>query len=320
MQLSLIVPCYNEEEVIELFYNKVRNVLYNILDYEIIFVDDGSKDKTKKCIINLAQNDSNIKYISFSRNFGKESAMLAGMEYSMGDYVAIIDADLQHPPELLIEMIKALENGYDVAAAKRVDRKGEKKIKSFFSHQFYFIINKLIDIKIEQGAQDFRVMKRKVVKSIISMQEYNRFSKGIFSWVGFKTKWFEHENVERLAGNSKWSFTKLFKYAVDGIVAFSVVPLKMALVFGVITSIIGFFYAFKIIIDMLFNNFSKTGYTSIMSCILIIGGIILICIGLLGEYISRIYLEVKRRPTFIVDETNINFVKSKHEENFVETN
>lgn len=307
MKLSLVIPCYNEEEVLELFYQEVKSVLEEYEhQYELVFVNDGSKDRTQEKIVQLSYIDKSVKYISFSRNFGKEAAMLAGMKYSTGDYIGIIDADLQHPPKAILEMVKALDEGYDVAAARRVNRVGEKRVKSYFSKKFYKIINKLADVDIEEGAQDFRIMKQKVVKSIINMPEYHRFSKGIFSWVGFKVKWFEHENVERPAGVSKWRLKNLLKYAMDGIIAFSTVPLKLSLFFGVIVSISGFLYAFKIIWNRIWHGTITPGYASLMGGILIIGGIILICLGILGEYISRIYIEVKHRPVFIINETNIS--------------
>jgi len=307
MKLSLIIPCFNEEETIDLIYKEICNVLKEQKDVEMLFVNDGSKDNTLAKITKLAETDNKVKYISFSRNFGKEAAMLAGMKYAAGDYICILDSDLQHPPSMIPDMIKALNEGYDVAAARRTDRSGEAKIKSFFSAKFYSVINKLADVNIQEGAQDFRVMKRKVVESIISMPEYFRFSKGIFSWVGFNTKWFAHVNVDRSAGTSKFNTAKLFKYAINGIISFSVVPLRIALVFGIIVSLIGFGYALNIIINTIITKSAGTssGYASIMSGLLIIGGIILICLGILGEYIARIYLETKNRPAFIIAETNI---------------
>ncbi len=304
VMLSCIVPCYNEEDVLELFYQEITNEL-NGMEYEIILVDDGSRDRTLEIIMELANHDERIKYVSFSRNFGKESAMLAGMKMSGGDYVAILDADLQHPPSKIKEMIQALEEGYDVAATRRVNRNGEAKLKSYLSNKFYKVINRIIDIEIKEGAQDFRIMKRYVVESIINMPEYHRFSKGIFSWVGFKTKWFEQGNVERPAGESKWSLIKLTKYAIDGIVAFSTVPLKISLVVGCITSMLGFIYAIYFIIKTLLFGNDVPGYPSLMAGGLIIGGLILLSIGILGEYIARIYIEVKNRPIYIIKMTNI---------------
>lgn len=307
--VDLIVPCYNESEVLSMFYEEVCSVAQKCSDYgfKFIFINDGSSDSTLEIIGKLAQKDKRVKYISFSRNFGKEAAMLAGMSYSSGDYVGIIDADLQHSPELLIDMIKAVDiGGYDVAAARRVDRQGESKLKSALSRRFYRVISKLSDVEIQDGAQDFRVMTRKVVKAILSMPEYNRFSKGIFTWVGFKTKWFEHENRERAAGNTKWSIAKLFKYAIDGIIGFSTTPLKISFMTGVVFSTLGTLYAVYIIIDTIINGPDVAGYPSIICLIVLMSGLILTSLGIVGEYIAKIYMEVKRRPLFLVDTTNID--------------
>ncbi|HZJ78867.1 MAG TPA: glycosyltransferase family 2 protein [Clostridia bacterium] len=307
--VDLIVPCYNESEVLSMFYEEVCSVAQKCSDYgfKFIFINDGSSDSTLEIIGKLAQKDKRVKYISFSRNFGKEAAMLAGMSYSSGDYVGIIDADLQHSPELLIDMIKAVDiEGYDVAAARRVDRQGESKLKSALSRRFYRVISKLSDVEIQDGAQDFRVMTRKVVKAILSMPEYNRFSKGIFTWVGFKTKWFEHENRERAAGNTKWSIAKLFKYAIDGIIGFSTTPLKISFMTGVVFSTLGTLYAVYIIIDTIINGPDVAGYPSIICLIVLMSGLILTSLGIVGEYIAKIYMEVKRRPLFLVDTTNID--------------
>jgi len=310
MNLSLIIPCYNENDVLDLFYDEVTKVmkLYG-KEYELIFVDDGSTDGTKQKIINMALSDNAVKYISFSRNFGKEAAMLAGMKFSKGEYIGILDADLQHPPEFIIKMSEALDSGdYEIAAARRRDRSGEARIKSYFSKKFYKVINRLADIEIKDGAQDFRIMKKKVVESILNMPEYHRFSKGIFSWVGYRTKWFEHQNVERPAGASKWNFRNLLKYGINGIISFSIIPLRISLVFGIIVSLIGFVQIFQLVLATLFFAGAEgvgTGFASIMSAILLVGGTILICLGITGEYVSRIYIEVKRRPIFIIDETNI---------------
>lgn len=306
--LELIVPCYNEEESLPAFYKTVAPIVDSIKDFFVsfIFVDDGSRDKTVEIIRELARSDSRVKYISFSRNFGKEAAMLAGMRMSSADYVGIIDADLQHSPSLIPEMVKSVtEEGYDIAAARRTDRKGESKIKSAFSRQFYKVINKISDANIEEGAQDYRIMKKKVVDAILSMPEYNRFSKGIFSWVGYKTKWFEHENQERFAGTSKWSFWKLMTYAIDGIIGFSTVPLKISLLIGTFSSLFGFIYALYTIVKTLCFGSDVKGYPSIICAIFIIGGLVLISLGVIGEYIARIYMEVKNRPNYLIDETNI---------------
>lgn len=307
--VDLIVPCYNESAVLDLFYKEVCSVIEKSPEYSftIIFVNDGSRDNTLEILEKYAANDNRVKYISFSRNFGKEAGMLAGMTYSTGDYVGIIDADLQHSPNLLLEMLEAVDKeGYDVAAARRTDRRGESKIKSAFSRGFYSIISKLSDVEIEEGAQDFRIMTQKVVRAICSLPEYNRFSKGIFGWVGFKTKWFEHENRERAAGQTKWSFIKLLKYAIDGIIGFSTAPLKVSFISGVAFSSIGLLYAVYIFIDTIIHGSDVAGYPSIICLIIFLGGLILVSLGIVGEYISKIYLEVKHRPIFLIDKTNIN--------------
>ncbi len=306
--LEFIVPCYNESEALPAFYEAVSKVFANLsgVAASLIFVDDGSRDSTLEVIKSIAEKDSSVKYISFSRNFGKEAAMLAGLKMSRADFVGIIDADLQHSPELIPEMLKAVaDEGYDIAAARRVDRSGEAKLKSAFSRAFYKLINRISDAQIEEGAQDFRIMSRKVVNAIISMPEYNRFSKGIFSWVGFKTKWFEHENQKRVAGTTKWSFWKLFTYAVDGIIGFSTAPLKLSLIVGTFTSLIGFLYALYTIVKTLIFGPDVNGYPSLICAILIIGGLVLISLGITGEYIARMYMEVKNRPDYIINETNI---------------
>ncbi len=306
--LEFIVPCYNESEALPAFYEAVSKVFANLsgVAASLIFVDDGSRDSTLEAIKSIAEKDSSVKYISFSRNFGKEAAMLAGLKMSRADFVGIIDADLQHSPELIPEMLKAVaDEGYDIAAARRVDRSGEAKLKSAFSRAFYKLINRISDAQIEEGAQDFRIMNRKVVNAIISMPEYNRFSKGIFSWVGFKTKWFEHENQKRVAGTTKWSFWKLFTYAADGIIGFSTAPLKLSLIVGTFTSLIGFLYALYTIVKTLIFGPDVNGYPSLICAILIIGGLVLISLGITGEYIARMYMEVKNRPDYIINETNI---------------
>ena len=309
MSLSLIIPCYNEEESVELLYAEVVRVLADHRDYEMLFVDDGSKDNTLGRVIGLAEKDSRVKYISFSRQFGKEAAMLAGMRLSGGDYVGILDADHQHPPSMIPEMIKALDEGYDVAASRRTDRSGESKIKSFFARRFYKAINSFASVRIEEGTQDFRVMKRKVVESIISMPEYFRFSKGIFSWVGFNTKWIEHENADRIAGKSKFNAFKLCRYAIDGIVSFSVIPLRIALLIGLLVSLAGFTFLIMILYSWIAYGADGTGFSTIICALMLIGGTILLCLGIFGEYLSRIYIEVKRRPNYIVNETNVDCTK-----------
>lgn len=308
LSLDIVVPCFNEEEALPIFYETVTPILKSVqgLSYNYIFVDDGSRDKTLNILKDLSYSDSRVKFASFSRNFGKEAAMLAGMRLSKADYVLIIDADLQHSPELIPEMLRAVtEEGYDIAAARRLDRRGEAKLKSAFSRSFYKLINRISDNDIEDGAQDFRIMKRKVVDAVLSMPEYNRFSKGIFSWVGFKTKWFEHENRERVAGKTKWSFFKLLSYAVDGIIGFSTAPLKISLIIGTGTSILGFLYALYTIVKTLIFGADVKGYPSIICAIFIVGGLILISLGITGEYVARMYMEVKNRPDYIINETNI---------------
>ncbi len=306
--LDLIIPCCNEEESVPLLYDSIKRIVPALREtaVRILFVDDGSRDNTLARIRSLCDRDACVRYISFSRNFGKEAAMLAGLRMSTAEYVGIMDADLQHAPELLPKMLSALtEEDYDIAAAKRSDRKGESKVKSGFSHMFYKVINRISDADMEDGAQDYRIMKRKVVDAILSVPEYNRFSKGIFSWVGFKTKWFPHENRERAAGKTKWSFGKLMVYAIDGIVNFSTAPLKVSLICGTFSSVTGIIYALYIILRTLIRGSDVPGYPSIFCAILIIGGFILLSLGIVGEYISRIYMEVKNRPNYIIDETNI---------------
>lgn len=307
-KLDIIVPCFNEEESIPLFYSAIQAENQNMPSVltTLTFINDGSKDNTLNILRELSKKDKNVKYISFSRNFGKESAMLSGMRLSTGDFVAIMDADLQHSPAMLPEMLKAVKDeGFDVAAARRSDRSGEKRIRSAFSKGFYKIVNSISQTKIESGAQDFRVMKRKVVNAILSMPEYNRFSKGIFSWVGFKTKWFEHENRKRSAGKTKWSFGKLMKYASDGIIGYTDAPLRMSFWLGSLISFFGLIYAIIIFIKTIIKGADVPGYPSLIIAILIIGGLTLVSLGIVGEYISRIFFEVKNRPNYIIDETNI---------------
>lgn len=307
--ISIIVPCFNEEEALPYFYDEITRIskLMQSVDFEFIFVNDGSKDKTLSIIKNLAKNDDRVKYISFSRNFGKEAAIYAGFQNCIGDYAVLMDADLQDPPYLLPEMYKAIvEEDYDSVATRRVTRKGEPPIRSFFAHTFYKIINRISDADIVDGARDYRLMKRSMVDAILSMAEYNRFSKGIFGWIGFNTKWIEFENVERIAGETKWSFWKLFKYSLEGITAFSVGPLQIASVFGSIFSIIAFIMILMIVIKTLIFGDPVSGWPSTVCIMMFIGGIQLLCIGILGQYLSKTYLETKKRPVYITKETNIN--------------
>lgn len=309
MLISLIVPCYNEEESLPILYEALCDVRKAETSsdrcFEFIFVNDGSRDKTAEKIKELAANDKSVKYVFFSRNFGKEAAMYAGMQKARGDYVAILDADMQDPPSLLPEMIKILDSGeYDVVAARRVTRKGEPKIRSFFARCFYKLINRMCDVEIADGARDFRLIKREVVDAILSLSERQRFSKGIFAWVGFRTKWVEHENVERVAGETKWSFWKLFRYAIDGIVAFTTAPLRLSTYAGFFFAFAGFvyliYYFIRAIILRIYNE--VPGYPSLLCFILFIGGLILMCLGILGEYIGRTYIESKARPIYIPSE------------------
>lgn len=305
--MSIVVPCYNEEEVIEKYYEATTPILNGLdLDYEIIFVDDGSKDKTAKIMKELANKDKHIKYIILSRNFGKEGAMYAGLCHSNGDYVAIMDVDLQDPPSLLPEMLETLRNEeYECVGTRRVTRKGEPKIRSFFARSFYKLINKMTKTEIVDGARDYRLMKRCMVDSILSMTEYNRFSKGIFSWVGYRTKWLEYENIERVAGETKWSFWKLFKYSIEGIVAFTTAPLAIASIFGILFCIGAFIGILVIIIRALVDSGTAVeGWPSLVCIILLVGGIQLLTIGVLGQYLSKTYLETKKRPIYLTRETN----------------
>ncbi len=302
MKLSVIVPCFNEEKALNLFYLElIKELKFLNENYELIFVDDGSKDKTLDILKNLKSNNQKIRIIEFSRNFGKEAAMYAGLNASKGDLVVVMDADLQDPPNLIKEMIEILDNDeYDSVATYRVDRKGEPFIRSIFARTFYKLINKMIEVDIVDGARDYRMMKRTMVNAVISLNEVNRFSKGIFSWVGFKTKYLEFENKKRIAGETKWSFFKLFNYAIEGIVAFTIVPLKIATIFGILFSIIGFSFMFYITFKTLIFGEVVSGYPSLVVLISILGGIQLIVLGIIGEYLARTYLETKKRPVYII--------------------
>lgn len=307
MSISIIVPCYNEQEALPYFYKAFQELTQNMVQesFELILVDDGSKDKTLAVIKKLAEADKRIAFISFSRNFGKEAAILAGLRYSKGDYVALMDADLQDPPALLPEMYQAVtQEGYDSAATRRVTRKGEPPIRSFFARRFYRLMNKISNTDLVDGARDYRLMNRKFVNALLSMQEYNRFSKGLFGWVGFKTKWIEFENVERVAGETKWSFWKLLIYAIEGIVAFSTTPLVLATVVGLVCCLFAFGGTTFIVIRKLLFGDQIQGWASTISVLLFLGGIQLLCIGILGQYLAKTYLETKNRPVYIVNESN----------------
>ncbi|WP_292608455.1 glycosyltransferase family 2 protein [Methanobrevibacter sp. UBA188] len=304
--LSIVVPCFNEDESVGIFLEEIQKTLkeYN---FEVIYVNDGSSDNTLKYIKELASKNSNVKYISFSRNFGKESAIFAGLKYASGDYICLMDADLQHPPKLIPEMLEAvLDEGYDVAAARRVSRKGEPKIKSFFSHRFYKVFNRISDIDMVEGATDYRIMTRQVVDSVLNLPEYNRFSKGLFQWVGFDTKWIEYENIERIAGESTWSFWGLIKYSIEGLVAFTTLPLSVSTFLGMVFSVIAFIYMLFIIIRYLIYSEAVPGYPTLICSLLLLGGIQLLSIGVLGKYLEKTYFEAKNRPIFIVKESNID--------------
>ncbi len=307
MLISLIVPCYNEEESLPFLYNALCDVRNeeSSYDFEFIFVNDGSSDKTASVIKDFADKDPDVKYIFFSRNFGKEAAMFAGLQKAKGDMVAIMDADMQDPPSLIPSMIRSIENDEaDIVASRRVSREGEPRIRSFFARMFYKIINSMIDVEIADGARDFRLMKRQVVDAILELSERQRFSKGIFAWVGFRTKWIEFVNTERIAGQTKWSFWKLFKYAIDGIVSFTTAPLRLATYVGFGTALAGFvyliYYFIRAIILRIYNE--VPGYPSLLCFILFIGGMILMALGILGEYMGRTFIEVKRRPLYIKSE------------------
>ncbi len=304
--LSIIVPCYNEEKSLPIFYRKATSIVQELYqDYEFIFVNDGSKDNTLPIMRDLSVQDTHGIYLSFSRNFGKEAAMYAGFCSAKGDYIAVMDADLQDPPELLPKMLEILEKGeYDSVASRRVDRKGEPPIRSWFARKFYQLINRISDADIVDGARDFRLMKKEMVDAIISMGEYNRFSKGIFGWVGFHTCWMTYENVERIAGETKWNFWKLFKYAVDGITSFSQAPLNIASWFGILMTFCSFMVMLFIIIRKLIFGDPVAGWASMMCVISFIGGVQLFCLGIIGQYIAKIYMEVKGRPHYIISESN----------------
>mgnify|MGYP004503660927 FL=1 len=315
-KISVVVSCYNEEKALPLFYNEMERVrkqdFEGVVDFEYIFVNDGSKDKTLDIMRMLRVKDSKVRYVSFSRNFGKEAAMLAGLEASTGDYVTLMDADLQDPPALLKQMYNAIVNeGYDSVGTRRVTRKGEPPIRSFFARMFYKIINKMSDIEMVDGARDYRLMKRQVVDAIISLKEYNRYSKGLFSFVGFNTKWIEYENVERVAGETKWSFWKLFKYALEGITAFSTTPLILSSILGIIFCVIAFFAIVFIIIKTLVYGDPTAGWPSLACIIVFVSGVQLFCMGVIGQYLSKTYLEVKNRPIYIVKETEDNYKESE---------
>lgn len=307
-KISVIVPCYNEEEAIPFFYRKIAMVTEDMSDYdfEIIFVNDGSYDSTLDVIHKLADEDTRVKYLDFSRNFGKEAAIYAGLSHASGDYGVIMDADLQDPPELLPEMMNYIKNeGYDSVATRRVTRKGEPAVRSFFARRFYHLINKLSKTEIVDGARDYRLMNRKFIDAILELSEYNRFSKGLFGWVGFKTKWIEFENVNRIAGETKWSFWKLLLYSIEGIIGFSTLPLAVSAFLGILFCIVAFIFIIVIIVRTLVFGDPTSGWPSLACIILLVSGVQLFCMGILGAYLSKTYLEVKKRPIYICKDKNI---------------
>ena len=314
-KVNLIVPCYNEAEALPLFKDELNKVIQTLDQYtfEILLINDGSTDTTLSVMKEICDTDSHYKYISFSRNFGKEAAMYAGFCNSDGDYAAIMDADMQDPPALLPDMLHCLETeDYDSVATRRGSRIGEPKIRSFFARNFYKLINKISDADVVDGARDFRLMKREMVDSIVAMCEYNRFSKGIFGWIGFKTKWLEYENVNRIAGETKWSFWGLFKYAVDGIINFSETPMSLASGLGIFLTIFSFLMVIFIIIRKEIFGDPVAGWPSLACIIIFIAGLQFLCMGIMGKYIAKTYLEVKNRPHYIVSETNKDHVDPIH--------
>lgn len=311
--IELIVPCYNEEKCVELFYNRVKEVFTNMQGYDFIitYVDDGSKDRTREQIKEVAASvdSGKVQYMFLSRNFGKEAAIYAGLSQCTGDYVAVLDADLQHPPELLKQMIAAIEEeGYDCASARRVSRKGEPLIRSIFSRAFYHVINRITVIDLVPGSTDYRLMKRRVVKAIVSMTERERFTKGIYAWVGFKNKWIEYENVERAAGSTSWSFWGLARYAYSGFIAFATAPLRGVVYFGMLIVLIAIIGAVYVFIGALNTpDASRTGFSTLLIVMLFLGGVIITILGMIGEYMARIYMEVKQRPIYFTKETNMEW-------------
>ncbi|MBR6617749.1 MAG: glycosyltransferase family 2 protein [Oscillospiraceae bacterium] len=307
--LSIIVPCYNEEAVLPLFYEEIQKVMQQMKDehphltFELLFIDDGSKDKTLQILREMSLHDEKVRFISFSRNFGKEAGMYAGLENCKGDYVVVMDADLQHPPAFLPQMYNYVKDGeYDCATTRRISRKGESKIRSAFARTFYKLMNKISHTEIVDGAQDFRFMTRQMVDGILSMKEYNRFSKGIFSWVGFKVRYIEYENVERAAGTTAWSFWGLFRYSLEGIFAFSTAPLALASLLGIFSCLVAFIMCIVIIVKTLVFGEPVAGFPTIMCVIFLLGGLQLFCIGILGQYLSKTYLECKQRPIYLMRE------------------
>lgn len=306
-RIDIVVPCYNEQEVLQTFYNETSRVTSTFENYSFrfLFVDDGSRDQTICIMKRLAREHEEVKYLSFSRNFGKEAAMYAGLKYSAGDYVVIMDADLQHPPAMIPDMIAGIEEGYDCCAARRVSREGESRLRSLFSQAFYRLSNRMTDVQMPQNAVDFRIMSRDMVDSILALAEVERFSKGIFAWVGFETKWLPYENVERTLGTTKWSFWSLFKYAVGGITSFSITPLRLVSGMGFFIFLFACLYIAVTLIQTLIFGIDVPGYVTTLCAVLFLGGIIELSVGILGEYVAHIYMEAKDRPIFILRQTNL---------------
>lgn len=312
--ISLIIPCYNEEAVLEKMYDAIEKITVDLqrenYESEIVFVNDGSKDRTLQILRRLSAADQDVRYISFSRNFGKESAMLAGLENCTGDLCAIMDADLQHPPALLMDMVEKYEEGYEQVIAKRT-RKGEKKFRTIFSKTYYKVVNKLMEIKLEDGVGDFRILSRKAIDSVIELKENNRFSKGLFAWIGYKQITVEYENLTRDDGESKWGLKSLFNYAIDGILSFNTKPLRTLIYVGVMITLISFLYIVYSFIEVLAYGVETPGYFTLISAILLLGGIQLISIGVVGEYVGKIFYEVKRRPSYIIEEAVLKNMKEE---------
>ncbi|MBR0483490.1 MAG: glycosyltransferase family 2 protein [Oscillospiraceae bacterium] len=316
--ISIVVPCYNEEEVLPLFYEEIQKIMnqmkeeHSELAFELVFIDDGSRDKTLTLLREMALKDERVRYISFSRNFGKEAGMFAGLENAKGDYVVVMDADLQHPPAFLPKMYNFVKDGeYDCATTRRVSRKGESKIRSAFARLFYKIMNKISQTEIVDGAQDFRFMSRQMVNAILDMQEYNRFSKGIFSWVGFKTKYIEYENVERAAGATSWSFWGLFRYSLEGIIAFSTAPLMIACILGIIACLAGLVLLILWIVQAVHGDASRA-QTGLMCALFLLGGLQMLCTGISAQYLAKAYMESKHRPIYLMRE-NEEIYRARHQ-------
>lgn len=317
--ISIVIPCYNEEEALPFFLKEIKGVADIFSEkygekFELIFINDGSQDSTLDKLRKEAKADKRIRYISFSRNFGKEAALYAGFEHSCGDYVVAMDADLQHPPAMLEEMYLAIKSGeYDIAAARRTSRKGEPIIRSWFANCFYRLINKISKATFVNGASDYRMFSRKAVNAILEMQEYNRFSKGIFGWIGFQTKWIDYQNVERVAGETKWSFWKLLLYSLEGIVGYSTAPLAIASVVGILFFVVAIIWMIEIIVKTIIYGDPVAGYPTLACLLLMIGGSIQLSLGIIGQYLAKTYLETKRRPIYLIAETEENVRDQKEE-------